>query len=94
MNKLNPWTFGAVLSTTVVINYALCTIFWFAFPGPSLDLINGLFHGMDFRKIYGVTPFSAGSFAYVLVVLAVWSYVVGAVYAAVRNWLKPEIGKA
>lgn len=93
MTQLNPRTFGAVVSITVIINYILCAIFWYAFSGPALDLINGLFHGMDFRRIYTATPFSAGTFAYVLVVLAVWSYVVGAVYAAVRNWLRPETAK-
>lgn len=85
MTKLNPWKFGAVLSLTVLINYVLCTIFWYAFTGPSLDFINGLFHGTDFRKIYAATPFSAGTFLYVLVVFAVWSYVLGAIYAVVRN---------
>ena len=85
MTKLNPWKFGAVLSLTVLINYILCTIFWYAFPGPSLDFINGLFHGMDFRKIYAATPFSAGTFLYVLIVFAVWSYIFGVVYATVRN---------
>lgn len=87
MEKLNPLKFGAVLTLTVLINYALCTIFWYAFPGPSIDLLNGLFHGMDFRKIHAAMPFSAGTFAYVLVVFAVWSYVIGAIYAAVRNAL-------
>jgi len=87
MKQLNPWKFGAVLSVTVLINYILCTIFWYAFTGPSIDLLNGLFHGMDFRKIYAATPFSAGTFAYVLVVFAVWSYALGAIYAAVRNLL-------
>jgi hypothetical protein len=90
MEKLNPWKFGAVLSVTVLINYILCTIFWYAFPGPSLDLINGLFHGMDFRKLYVATPLSAGTLLYVLIVFAAWSYVLGAIYALVRNWLRPE----
>ena len=87
MTRLNPWKFGAVLSLTVLINYALCTIFWYAFPGPSLDLISGLFHGMDFRKIYAATPFSTGTFLYVLIVLAVWSYILGAIYATARTLL-------
>ena len=93
MEKLNPWKFGAVLSLTVLINYILCTIFWYAFPGPSLDLINGLFHGMDFRKIFAAAPFSAGTFLYVLIVLAVWSYVLGAIYATVRNLLLGQDSK-
>ena len=87
MTKLNPWIFGGVLSITVVANYVLCTIFWYVFPGPSLDLINGLFHGMDFRKIYAATPFSTGTFLYVLIVLAVWSYILGAIYATARTLL-------
>ena len=87
MERLNPWKFGAVLSLTVLVNYILCTIFWYAFTGPSFDFINGLFHGMDFRKIYAAVPFSAGTFLYVLIVFAVWSYVLGAVYAVIRNLL-------
>jgi hypothetical protein len=87
MNKLNPWTFGAVLSITVVINYVLCTVFWLVFTEPSIKFLNVLFHGMDFRKIYAVTTFSPGDFLYVLVVFAAWSYVLGAVYAVVRNLL-------
>jgi len=87
MEKLNPWKFGAVLSLTVLINYILCTIFWYAFTGTSIDFMNGLFHGIDFRKIYAATPFSAGTFLYVLIVFALWSYVLGAVYAVIRNLL-------
>jgi hypothetical protein len=90
MNHLNPWKFGAVLSITVMISYALCALFWFVFTGPSMELLNTLFHGMDFRKIYSPAPFSAGSFLFVLVVLAVWAYVIGAIYAAVRNLLRVE----
>lgn len=87
MTRLNPWKFGAVLCLTVLINYVLCTIFWFAFTEQSIDFINGLFHGMDFRKIYAATPFTAGTFLYVLIVFAVWSYILGAIYAVVRNLL-------
>lgn len=87
MSKINPWIYGAVLSITVVINYALCTIFWLAFTEPSIEFLNALFHGMDFRKIYALTGFSPGDFLYVLVIFAVWAYVLGVIYAAVRNLL-------
>jgi hypothetical protein len=93
MVKLNPWKFGSVLSLTVLINYILCTVFWVAFPGPSLDLINGLFHGMDFRKIFSATPFSLGTFVYVLIVFAVWAYILGVVYATMRNVLLGQDSK-
>ena len=89
MSNLDPWKFGAVLSITVVVSYVLCALFWYSFPGPSMELLNGLFHGVDFRKIYSVTPFAPGTFLFVLAVLAVWAYVLGVIYAAVRNWLKP-----
>lgn len=85
MVRLNPWIFGVVVSITVVITYALCTLFWFAFTEPSINFLNTLFHGMDFRKIYGSTAFSMGNFLYVFVVFAVWSYLVGVIYATVRN---------
>ena len=85
MIKLNPWTFGAVISITVVINYILCTMFWYAFTGPAIKFLNILFHGMDFTKIYASTTFSPGDFLYVLIVFAVWAYILGAIYAVVRN---------
>lgn len=87
MTRLNPWIFGVVVSITVVIIYAICTVFWFAFTEPSINFLNALFHGMDFRKIYGSAPFSLGDFLYVLVVFTVWGYIVGVVYATVRNLL-------
>ena len=90
MTKLNPWTFGAALSITVAISYVLCTVFWFAFTEPSIKFLNALFHGMDFRKIYAATAFSPGDFLYVLVVFAAWAYILGAVYAIVRNRLPGE----
>ena len=86
MTKLNPWTFGAVLSITVVINYILCTLFWYAFTEHAIKFLNVLFHGMDFTKIYESAIFSPGDFLYVLIVFAVWAYILGAIYAVVRNF--------
>lgn len=90
MTNLNPWKFGAVLSLTVSINYVLCAFFFLAFPQPSIDFLNALFHGIDFHRIYVGMAFSPGSLVYALLVLAVWSYVLGAIYALVRNWLRPD----
>lgn len=87
MTRLNPWIFGVVVSITVVVIYAICTLLWFAFPEPSIKFINALFHGMDFRKIYASAAFSFGDFLYVLVVFTVWGYILGVVYATVRNLL-------
>jgi 2TM family of unknown function (DUF5676) len=87
MTKLNPWIFGLVVAITVVISYVLCTLFWLAFTEPSMDFLNTLFHGMDFRKIYAPAAFSWADYLMVLVVFAVWGYLVGVIYAAVRNLL-------
>ena len=94
MNKLSPWRFGAVLSMTVFVNYVLCTMFWHAFNQPSLKFLNALFHGMDFKAIYLSTAFSFGSFFYVLIVLSIWAYVIGVIYACIRNWIQPAPGNA
>lgn len=90
MIKLNPWKFGAVLSGTACINYILCTVLFLFFPQPSMDFLNVLFHGADFRKLYAGTSFTTGSFVYALFVLTAWAYVLGAVYALIRNWLRPD----
>jgi len=94
MNKLSPWRFGAVLSMTVIINYVLCTMFWYAFKQPSFKFLNALFHGMDFKAIYVSTAFSFANSLYVLIVLSVWAYVLGVIYAYIRNWIQPSFGKA
>lgn len=93
MIHLNPWKFGAVLSLTVSANYMLCAFFFIALPRPSIDFFNALFHGMDFHRIYVGMVFSPASLAYALLVLAVWSYVLGAIYAVVRNWLRPDTNR-
>lgn len=89
MNNLNPWRFGLVLSITVLVNYVLCAIVWYSLNGPSLKFLNALFHGMDFTKIYASTAFSLTDFLYVLIVLSVWAYVLGLIYALIRNQVKP-----
>lgn len=90
MAKLNPWMFGAVVSITVVIGYVLCTLFWLAFTDYSLDFLNTLFHGMDFRRIYVETDVDLGAYLGVLIGFIVWGYAMGVIYAAVRNLLMPR----
>lgn len=87
MARLNPWIFGVVVSLTAAIAYVLCTLFWFAFTESSLDFLSTLFHGMDFRKIYADTSFALANYLGVLVVFLVWGYVMGAIYATLRNLL-------
>lgn len=93
MTRLNPWSFGAVLSVTVVVGYILCALFWYALTGTAIEFLNALFHGVDFRKIYAPSPFAAVPFLCVLGVLAIWAYTLGAVYAAVHNLILLRDGK-
>jgi len=74
MTKLNPWVFGLVVAITVVISYVLCTLFWLAFTDSSMDFLNTVFHGMEFRKIYGPAAFSLADYLTVLVVFTVWGH--------------------
>lgn len=87
MTRLNPWIFGMVIAITAVISYTLCTLFWFALTEQSLDFLNTLFHGMDFRNIYAAAEFSLAGYLGVVAVFTVWGYVIGVVYATVRNLL-------
>ena len=87
MEKLNPWKFGAVVTLTVLVNYVICTIFWYAFSSSAIAFMNGLFHGMDFGKIYTAVPFSMNVFLYVLLIFAVWTYMLGVIFAMIRNRL-------
>ena len=87
MTKLNPWIFGVVLSLTIGIGYALCTIVWVSFTGPAIDFLNALFHGLDFRRLQMASAFSVSNFGYALIVMMVWAYLIGAIFAALCNLL-------
>jgi hypothetical protein len=90
MHALVPWRFGAAFALTVVIGYAACTLFWVAFTDPAIGFLNALFHGLDFRKLAVGGGFSFGAAIYAAVVLAVWAFLIGALFALVRNWLSVE----
>jgi hypothetical protein len=48
--------------------------------------MNGLFHGLDFRKLQsGPALFSFGSFLYALVVVMAWAFALGTIYDWLRN---------
>jgi hypothetical protein len=90
MQPLVPWRFGAALALTVVVGYAFCTMLWVAFTDPAIGFLNALFHGLDFRKLAVAGGFSFGTAIYAAVVLAVWAFLIGALFALVRNWLSVE----
>jgi hypothetical protein len=90
MEKLNPWKFGTVLSLAVGLNYVLCTIVWTIWTEPSMDFLNALFHGLDFRKLQTSAAFSLPSFLYALITFMAAVYVLGVIFALLRNLLQPN----
>lgn len=87
MHALVPWRFGATLALTVVIGYAVCTVVWVAFADPAIAFLNALFHGLDFRRLATGGGFSIGGAIYAAGVLAVWAFLIGALFALVHNRL-------
>ena len=80
---------GTAFAITVVIGYTLCTLVFWAWPDASANFMNALFHGLDFRKLQtGGTPFSFGGFAYAVVILGAWAFMLGALF----GWLAPRVG--
>ena len=88
MNKLDLWRTGGALAVTVVVGYAVCALIFVTFPEASVNFLNALFHGLDFRKLQPAAEgFSFANFGIVAIVMAAWAFVVGAMFAVVSNLL-------
>ena len=81
---MTPLRTGAALAITVGLFYALCTLVWVLAPGPSLSLMNALFHGMDFAGMVQPRPFALLGFLAALIVLSAWAFLVGTFFAWVQ----------
>ena len=89
--KLGPVITGASLAITVAIGYAVCAAAWAIWPEAALDFLNALFHGLDFRKILlPARDYGINVFLYPLTILAVWAFLVGALFATVHNLLRRD----
>ena len=87
--RLRPLLVGTSLAVTVAIGYTLCTAAWAIWNEAALDFLNALFHGLDFRKI--LLPhreYGLWLFAYPLVVVSIWAFLVGALYSVINNVLR------
>lgn len=88
MERTKPWTIGAALAITIAISYALCAVLFVAFPDASAAFLNALFHGLDFRKLQPAAGgFSLAGFGAAAVVLALYGFLVGAIFGGIRNLL-------
>lgn len=84
----HPIKFGAALAVTVAIGYAACSALFALFPEAAANFMNALFHGLDFRKLQAAqSPFTFGGFAYALLVLAAWVFVLGALF----DWINERL---
>ncbi len=80
---------GIALALTVGIGYSSCTLVFWLWPEAAATFMNGLFHGLDFRKLQSSPDlFSFGSFLYALVVIMVWAFALGVIY----DWLRDRFG--
>ena len=80
---------ASAFAITVGIGYALCTIVFWLFPEAAANFMNALFHGLDFRPLASAGTFTFGSFAYGLVVLVGWAFMLGAIFGLVSGRLPP-----
>ena len=79
---------GGALAIVVAVAYALCTLAFRMWPESAATFMNGLFHGLDFRRLQsGPTLFSFGSFLYALLLLTAWAFGLGVLFGLVHRWL-------
>lgn len=79
---------GTTFAATVGIGYALCTLVFWTWPEAAATFMNGLFHGLDFRKLQsGPALFSYGAFFYALLVLVAWAFGLGVLFGLIDSKL-------
>ena len=82
---------GAALALTAALGYTACTLVFLLWPETAANFVSALFHGLEFRKLQnGAALFEFRGFFYVLVVLTVWAFWLGALF----GWLFERLGGA
>jgi hypothetical protein len=79
---------GVAFAFTVAIGYAACSVLFWLFPGIAMAFMNSLFHGLDFGKLQASNTFSFGGFAYAVVMLSAWAFMLGAVFEGIQRRLR------
>ena len=82
----SPWRTGGALAMTVGVFYVLCTSAWLVAPGPFLNFMNALFHGIDFSSLVQPRPFDWLGFLAALLMLSGWALFAGTFFAWVHHW--------
>ena len=83
---IKPARFGAAAALTVGIAYTVCAFIFWMWPEVATLFMNALFHGLDFHKLQsGPSAFAFQSFAYALVGIVVWAFLVGCAFGWFAN---------
>ena len=89
MTATNSLKTGAAFAATVTIGYALSTAVFWTWPDAAANFMNALFHGLDFRKLQSETSlFGFGRFLYAEVVISVWAFGLGTLFAEIARLLR------
>lgn len=83
-----PIRTGVAFALTVAIGYAACSVLFLLFPGIAMAFMNSLFHGLDFGKLQANTTFSFGGFAYALIVLSAWAFMLGTIFGGIQRLVR------
>src|SRR3974390_2233647 len=85
MTDLHPWRTGMAVGLTIAVGYVICALIFYLWPGASMEFMNSLFHGLDFRKLEPAAPWSLTTFVCTVVIFAIWGFLMGALFAALYN---------
>jgi hypothetical protein len=84
----NPLRTASTFAVTVAIAYAACTFVFWLFPQAAASFMNGLFHGLDFRRLQdGASLFSFGGFLFALLGITGWAFLLGMLF----GWLQGRV---
>ena len=86
----NPLGTGVTLSLTVAISYSICAALYALWPSQGIDLLNAIFHGLDFHKLEPSSPFTFSMFLYPLIVFLVWGFAVGTLFGWLHRLIQGE----
>lgn len=82
-----PWQTGVAVAITTAVSYVVCTLLYVLWPQEGIELLNALFHGLDFNQLGIPAPMTASMFFIPLLVLSLWGFLAGALFSWVSRFL-------
>ena len=82
-----PIRAGTALAATIAVAYAACTLVFWLFPHSAAGFMKALFHGIDVTA-YGGGAFTFDGFAYALIVLSAWVFLMGVLFSWISGRLR------